>query len=45
MHQLANQMKGTQEARQILDEVESRIDQLDPDRAEALIELLMNEYR
>ncbi len=45
VHKLASEMRGTHEARQILDEVETRIDQLDPDRAEALIELLINEYR
>jgi len=45
VHELAKEMRGSHEARQILDEVESKIDQLDPDRAEALIELLMNEYR
>jgi len=45
VHKLAKEMRGTHEARQILDEVHASIDQLAPDRAEALIELLMNEYR
>jgi hypothetical protein len=44
VHRLAREMSGTHEARQILDEIEARIDQLEPDRAEALIEMLMDEY-
>ena len=38
-------MAGSHEARQILDEIHDKVDQLDPDRAEALIEMLMKEYR
>ena len=45
VQKLAADMQGTAEARQILDEIESRIDQLDGDKAEALLELLMAEYR
>jgi hypothetical protein len=44
VHRLAREMSGSHEARQILDEIESRVDQLEPDRAEALIEMLMDEY-
>jgi len=45
VHQLAREMKDTTQARQILDEVEGRIDQLDGDQAEALLELLMADYK
>jgi hypothetical protein len=45
VHKLAQGMKGTAEARHILDEIEGRIDQLDGDRAEALLELLMADYK
>jgi len=45
IHKLAAGMKDTEEARQILNDVESRIDQLDDDRAEALLELLVAEYK
>ena len=38
-------MEGTGEARQILDEIEGRIETLDGDHAAALIEMLMDEYR
>jgi hypothetical protein len=43
-HRLAREMEGSEDARKILAEVHDRIDQLDPARAEALIELLMREY-
>ena len=45
VHRLAWEMEGTSEARQILDEVEGRIDTLDGDLAAALLEMLMAEYR
>ncbi|MCP3980147.1 MAG: hypothetical protein GY716_12650 [bacterium] len=45
IHRLAREMEGTAEARRILAEMHDRIDQLDPERAEALIEMLMREYR
>ena len=45
VHRLAREMEGTGEARQILDEIESRIDTLDGDHAAALLEMLMDEYR
>ena len=45
VHQLSKQMSGTEEAREILKEIHDRVDQLPPERAEALIEILMREYR
>jgi hypothetical protein len=45
VHKLAAEMQGTDEARQILDEIHDRIDELDADRAEALLELLVQQYR
>ena len=44
-HRLAREMEGSEDARKILAEMHDRIDQLDPARAEALIELLMREYQ
>ena len=44
VHKLAARMEGTAEAQQILGEIEDRIDQLDGERAEALLELLMRDY-
>ena len=44
MHKLADEMRGRPEARMILDEVSGRIDQLDGEQAEALLEILMAEY-
>ena len=44
IHRLARQMAGSHEAKHILEEVHHKIDHLDPDEAEALIELLVNEY-
>jgi len=45
IHRLAREMKGTNEARRMLDELEGRIDELDGDRAAALLELLVSEYK
>jgi hypothetical protein len=45
VHRLAQEMEGDTEARKMLDELESRIDTMAPDRAEALVELLTNVYR
>jgi hypothetical protein len=45
VHRLAREMEGTAEARQMLDEIEGKIDTLDGDHAAALLEMLMNEYR
>lgn len=45
VHRLAKEMRGSEEARRILDEVHERVDRLAPERAEALIDLLMQEYR
>ena len=44
IHKLADEMKGSAQAREILDEVYEQIDQLDGEHAEALLELLMAEY-
>jgi hypothetical protein len=43
-HRLARELEGSEDARKILSEVHDKIDQLEPARAEALIELLMREY-
>jgi hypothetical protein len=44
-HRLARELAGTDEARKILAEVHDRIDQMEPDKAEALVELLVREYQ
>ena len=44
IHKLADEMKGSSQAREILDEVYDQIDQLDGEHAEALLELLMAQY-
>ena len=44
-HRLARELQGSEDARKILVEVHDKIDQLEPARAEALIELLMREYQ
>jgi hypothetical protein len=44
VHRLAREMEGTDEAKRILHEIHDQVDRLEPDRAEALIELLMREY-
>lgn len=44
VHRLARDLKASEEARAILDEMHSRIDGIDPDRAAALLELLVAEY-
>jgi hypothetical protein len=44
-HRLARELEGSEDARKILAEVHDRIDQLEPARAEALIELLLREYQ
>lgn len=44
-HRLARELAGTEEARKILAEVHDRIDQMDPAKAEALVELLVREYQ
>jgi hypothetical protein len=41
---LARELEGSEEAREILEEVHARVDHLDPDRAEALVELLVTQY-
>ena len=45
VHKIAREMAGSEEAREILNEIHDRVDRLTPDRAEALIELLMRDYR
>ena len=45
IHKLAGEMGGSAEARQILDDIHGKIDGMEPDRAEALLELLVNEFR
>jgi hypothetical protein len=45
IHKIAREMSGTDEARDILDEIHGHVDRLPQERAEALIELLMREYR
>jgi hypothetical protein len=44
VHKLARQLEGTEEARRILDEIHGKIDELPPERAEALVELLVRDY-
>jgi hypothetical protein len=44
VQQLTREMEQSLEARQILDEIEAKVDQFEPDRARALIELLMRDY-
>lgn len=44
VHRLAREMEGTDEAKRILHEIHDQVDRLEPDRAEALMELLMREY-
>ena len=38
-------MTDSAEARKILDEIHNKIDTMESDRAETLIEMLMNEFR
>ena len=45
VHKLADEMTDSAEARKILDEIHNKIDTMELDRAEALIEMLMNEFR
>lgn len=45
IHRIAGEMNDTRQARLVLDDIESRIDQLPPDRAEALLELLVSDYK
>jgi len=45
VHRLARRLEGDDDAREMLEEIRERVDRLEPDRAEAMIELLMNEYR
>ncbi len=45
VHKLAREMGSSADARKIVDEIHRKIDGMEPDRAEALIEMLMNEFR
>jgi hypothetical protein len=44
IHRIAGEMEGTEEARRLLDEIHDRIDQMEGERAEALLDLLVEEY-
>lgn len=44
-HRLVRKLEGSDEARQMLNEIHDQVDRLDPKHAEAIIELLMREYR
>jgi hypothetical protein len=44
VHKLARELEGTDEARRMLQEIHDKVDQLPPERAEAMIELLMRDY-
>jgi hypothetical protein len=44
VHRLSKELEGTAEARRILDEIHERVDTMEPERAEALIELLVRDY-
>ncbi len=44
VHRLADEAASSAEARPILDEVQAKIDTLDPDKAQGLVELLAREY-
>ena len=41
---LTRELSNSEKARVILEDIHARIDQLDPDRAEAMVELLVREY-
>lgn len=43
-HRLADEVANSAEARPILDEIQAKIDTLDPDKAQELVELLAREY-
>jgi hypothetical protein len=45
IHRLARDLEDSEEARRILLEVHDRVDSLDQDQAEAMIELLVEEFR
>lgn len=45
VHRLARQLEGSDQARKILAEIRDQVDQLEPRQAEAMMELLMKEYR
>ena len=45
VHRLAKKMEGEAHARQILGEVEDKLDHLGPQQAEAMVELLMRHYQ
>ncbi len=45
VHRMADDLSRTQDALTILDEVRAKIDQLEPDRAQALVELLIEAFR
>jgi len=45
MHRVARDLEASDEAREILHEIHERVDRLDPEHAEAMMELLAKEYR
>ncbi len=45
MHRMARELEGSEEARQMLNDVRQRIDGMDPEHAEAMVELLAREYQ
>jgi len=45
IHRLAREMEGSHEARKILHEIRDKVDSLEPNQAEAMMELLSREYR
>ena len=44
VHRLATEMAGSDEARRVLADIQEKIDHLDPDRAEAMVELLLQHH-
>ena len=45
MHRMARELEGSDEARKMLSDSHERIDHMDPEYAEAMVELLAREYR
>jgi hypothetical protein len=45
VHRMARELEGSDEARKMLSDLYERIDHMDPEHAEAMVELLAREYR
>ena len=45
MHRMARDLEGSEEARKMLSDLRERVDHIDPEHAEAMVELLAREYR